>query len=269
MKADLHSHSVYSDGYSTVLELVNHAKDRGIDILALTDHDSVLGCKELLKYDGDGIKLIAGIELSCSHFGETVHIVGLFKNNIIPDNMVEFSTKLLEDRKNRGVLMAQRINEIYNTNIDVDLLVKENKTITRKNIYNYLVKYSNLDIKDIDFMVSKKSKAYVKMKRLTVKEGIDLLHENNAIAILAHPCLIDSEKLSEILEFNFDGIEAKYANKKNDYNYFKNIADCRGFFISAGSDYHGDKTHGDLGDVYLEESEVKLILDKLGMNYGN
>ena len=269
MKADLHSHSVYSDGYSTVLELVNHAKEKGLDILALTDHDSVLGCKELLKLDGNGIKLIAGIELSCSHFGETVHIVGLFKNNIIPDRMYEFSTNLLEQRKNRGIQMAKNINEIYNTNIDVDLLVKENKTITRKNIYNYLVNHSDLDEKDIDFMVSRKSKAYVHMKRLTVQEGIDLLHENNAIAILAHPCLIDPDKLPEILEFNFDGIEAKYANIVNDYNYFKGVADRRGFFVSAGSDYHGDTSHGDLGDVYLEESEVKLVLDKLGMNYGN
>ena len=165
--------------------------------------------------------------------------------------------------------LAKNINEIYNTNIDVDLLVKENKTITRKNIYNYLVNHSDLDEKDIDFMVSRKSKAYVHMKRLTVQEGIDLLHENNAIAILAHPCLIDPDKLPEILEFNFDGIEAKYANIVNDYNYFKGVADRRGFFVSAGSDYHGDTSHGDLGDVYLEESEVKLVLDKLGINYGN
>ena len=270
MKADLHSHSIYSDGYSTIADLVNHAKENKLNILALTDHDSVLGCKEFLSYNSSDLLLLPGIELSCKYEGETVHIVGLFKNKYIPDEMYEFSNTLLEKRRNRGVEMAKKINEIYHTNIDVERLVKENKTITRKNIVNYLTKYSNLSEEDIKFYTSHDSKAYVSMKRFTVKEGLDFLHKNNCICILAHPCLIeDKNKLKEILENDFDGIEAKYANIKNDYEYFKNIAIKKNWLISAGSDYHGDKSHGDLGSVSLDEKEAKLILDKLNIKYDN
>ena len=57
----------------------------------------------------------------------------------------------------------------------------------------------------------------------------------------------------------------KRNNVKNDYDYFKNIADKRGFFVSAGSDYHGDKTHGEIGDVYLDGKEFEPIKRLLGL----
>lgn len=270
MKADLHSHSIYSDGIKTIKELIYHAKENKLNILALTDHDSVLGCKEFLSYNSNDLLLIPGIELSCKYKDERVHIVGLFKNKYIPDEMYEFSNTLLENRRNRGVIMAQKINEIYHTNIDIDLLVKENKTITRKNIVDHLMKYCNLDYDTASEYVSEKSKAYVSMERFSVKDGIDFLHKNNCICIFAHPCLIkDKNKLNEILENDFDGIEAKYANIKNDYEYFKNIAINKNWLISAGSDYHGDFSHGDLGDVSLNLEEAMLILDKLNIKYDN
>ena len=71
--------------------------------------------------------------------------------------------------------------------------------------------------------------------------------------------------MKEILEYPFDGIEAKYANIENDYEHFKKIAEKRGFFISAGSDFHGDTTHGNIGDVYLDEKEFEPIKRLLGL----
>ena len=265
MRADLHSHSIYSDGYSTPKELVAHAKKNGINVLALTDHDSVLGVKEFLECSSENFICLAGIEVSTKYNGDPVHIVGLFKGNNVPQGMYDFSTNLLEDRKKRAIEMALNINRIYGTNIDIDLLKKECKTITRKNIMNHLYNHCNVDYKLAEEYAGCKSPAYVRMKRLSVDEGIDLIHKNNGIAILAHPCLISKENLDYVLSRDFDGIEAKYAHKDNDYEYFKRVADLRGFFISAGSDYHGDSSHGDIGDVYLEEGEIKLILNKLGL----
>ena len=269
MKADFHSHSTYSDGKSNIYELVKRAKEKGLDAFALTDHDTVFGCDEFAKLQAEfNIILIKGIELSCDYNGETVHVVGLFKNNIISEEMYNFSTIQTEQRKNRSINMDKKIKDIYNVDIDIDLLIKENKIITRKNIVNHLIKHNNLSLEEAKFLGSKRSKAYIPSVKIDLKEGLDLLHRNNALAILAHPCLIDNY-LDEIIKMDFDGIEAKYANIKNDYNYFKNIADNRGFFISAGSDYHGDKSHGDIADVYLVDKEVELVLDKLGIKYDN
>ena len=97
MKADLHSHSVYSDGKYTVEELIKHAKENGIDVIALTDHDTVLGDDELEKYGAMyNVKVIKGIELSCRYQGEMIHIVGLFKGNNVPKYMYDLSIKLEE-----------------------------------------------------------------------------------------------------------------------------------------------------------------------------
>ena len=226
MKADLHSHSIYSDGKYTVEELIKRAKEKGIDVLALTDHDTVLGDDELDKYGSMyNVKVIKGIELSCKYYGEMIHVVGLFKWNNVPKYMYDLSIELEEKRKKRAIEMALKIKDIYHLNIYVDKLLEENKLITRKNILDHIMKYNDMDYESASFYVSRKSLAYISSEKYEVSEGIKILHDNNAICILAHPCLIKREESKEELaKLPFDGIEAKYANKCNDYEFFSNLA---------------------------------------------
>ena len=266
MRADLHSHSIYSDGLYDLYNLVKHAKERNIDVLALTDHDTVSGDDDIIKY-GEmlNVKIIKGIELTCEHKGKTVHVVGLFKNNFIPKYMYEFCENKNTARRDRAVLMCNKLKDIYKLKIDLDDLLENNNIITRKNILDHIMKRNNMSYEEAKFYVSHKSLAYIPSVKLETIDGIKLLHENNAIAILAHPCLIsDKDVMNEVVKMPFDGIEAKYANVKNDYELYRNIAIKYNLFISAGSDSHGDSSHGDIGDVYLEDEEVKLVLSKLG-----
>ena len=271
MRADLHSHSIYSDGYSTLHELVKHAKERNIDILALTDHDTLEGDKEFIEYQKEfNMILIKGIELTCKYKGKTVHIVGLFKNNYIPYTLYSFCDNANQRRKDRAILMMNKINEYYGLNLDIDAFVQKCKTITRKNMLNYIMEVKGISYKEAMQYTEHESKAYIPSEKLSVEDGIKLLHDNNALAIFAHPCLMKDWNLAdEIAGLGFDGIEALYSNKANDYDYFKKIADKHNLFVSAGSDYHGDDSHGDVGSVYLEDKEAKLILDKLNIKYGN
>lgn len=267
MKADLHSHSRYSDGKYEIYDLLKYAKERGIDWIALTDHDTVFGNDELTKYSElIDVKVVKGIELSCEYKGTSIHVVGLFRNNYVPDFMYDLSKKLGDKRQARAIIMAERIKEIYDVNIYTDLLVKENKTITRKNILDHILKYNDIDINIAKAFISKKSLAYIPSEKYDVIDGLNLLHNNNALCILAHPCLIEDTKLiEELVKLPFDGIEVKYANEKNDYEYFKKLALNNKLFMSAGSDFHGDSSHGDIGDVYLEDEEVFQVLDMLGL----
>ena len=95
MRIDLHNHTIHSDGVLNEEELILRAKKNNVDVFALTDHDSVFGCKRILelskKYD---IKVILGMELSTLYKGDQVHIVCLFKNNNIPDKMLQFSIEI-------------------------------------------------------------------------------------------------------------------------------------------------------------------------------
>ena len=76
---DLHVHSVYSDGTCSVNEILNIAKQTGISAIALTDHNTVDGVKEILTKSKDfGVEAIGGVEISSLYNGKELHIVALF-----------------------------------------------------------------------------------------------------------------------------------------------------------------------------------------------
>ena len=86
--------------------------------------------------------------------------------------------------------------------------------------------------------------------------------------MLAHPVLLPRNIFNEIILMDFDGIEAKYfSNKEEDTEYFIKVAKERNLIYTAGSDYHVGydfyRGHGCIGDVYLEEKEIEIFLNKL------
>ena len=109
MRIDLHNHTKYSDGIYTPEELINIAIEQNVDCFAITDHDSVFGCDEIQdlskKYN---INVISGMELSTYYKGEPVHIVCLFKDNIVPQKLLEFSI----NKKNESGIIGTTVNVI-------------------------------------------------------------------------------------------------------------------------------------------------------------
>lgn len=266
MKYDLHNHTTYSDGVLSPLELVKRAKMNNVDVFALTDHDSIFGCEEAYLIGKEyNIQVLKGLELSTYHNGESIHIVCLFKNNIIPNSIIEFSKEKLESRKKRAIQMMNNISNIYGLKIDIDSLLKESVIITRANMLRNIAKCNNMTLEEARFYVSDESKAYISATKLSVKDGLDLARRADCLCILAHPCLIKCD-VEEILKYGFDGIEARYPkNKPGDFERFAKLAKKYNLLISAGSDCHGDSTHADIGTSYLDEIEIKPILQKLNL----
>lgn len=267
MKIDLHNHSNYSDGIYSPYELLKIAKSKRIDCLALTDHDSVFGIEEAKKYAIEfNIKLISGIELSTKYNNESVHIIGLFKNDFIPNEIVEFSLKQKEIRKQRAIEMMKNIRDIYHLNIDLDLLLKS-EIITRGNMLQNLLECNKeKTINELEFYVSHKSKAYIEVAYFNTKEGIEFLKRNNCVTIYAHPCLNKKETILEVIKFNVDAIEYKYPkNKKSDTRYFKKLARKNKLLLSAGSDFHGDLKHAMISTSTLEKRYYKKLIERLGI----
>ncbi len=267
MKVDLHNHTTYSDGVLSPSLLIDRAIKNHVDIFAITDHDSVFGCDEIVNLCKDkNVKVIKGMELSTEYKGESIHIITLFKNNIIPNGMLEFSIKNKERRKTRAIKMMENIRDIYHVKINLDKLLKGN-IITRANMMRNIAEENNISYAEAAFYTSKDSKAYIPSTKMTVEEGLKLIREENAIAILAHPCLIKKQELvEEILQFGFDGIETRYANKKNDENHFNLLAEKYHLLKSAGSDCHGDDTHADIGSAVLNKEEFMPIAKILNFN---
>lgn len=272
MRIDLHNHTIHSDGILTEEELVKRAVLNHVDIFALTDHDSVFGddkIEEIAKENG--IRVIKGLELSTYYKGESVHVVCLFKDNVIPKSMWDFSRDLKEKRKQRAIDMMNKIHEIYGLKVNVDKLLKECEVITRANMLNNIAECNNIPREEAQKYISNDSKAYIPSTKMPTSEGVKLAREANCVVIFAHPCLLKhQEYVEEILEYGFDGIEVRYPSVKNDEKKFVEIAKKWNLLISAGSDCHRgaepDGDHGDIGTCTLNEEEFSPIAKLLNFN---
>ncbi len=271
MKIDLHNHSKYSDGLFTPEELIKKAIEQNVDCFALTDHDSVFGCDEIQevskKYD---IKVISGMELSTYYKGEPVHIVCLFKNNIIPEKLLQFSIDKKNERTNRAIKMMTLIRDIYGVKIDIDSLIAESEIITRANMVYNLCKCNGITQAEASKYVNNDSKAYIPSTKMSVDEGLKLAKEAGALTILAHPCLLPKEYVLEIIDKGFDGIEVWYPfNKEGDAEFFTELAIKYNLLKSAGSDFHGDesKKHAMIGTSVLDEELFEPIRERLGLEW--
>ena len=269
MKIDLHNHTNYSDGLYTPKELVDIAIKNGVDCFALTDHDSVFGCEEIQKYANDkNILVINGMELSTEYKNKSVHIICLFKNNIVPKKFIDFSIQKKESRKLRAIKMMEKIRDIYGVKIDLESLIAESEVITRANMLYNIMKCNNISHEEVVKYISNDSKAYIPSTKLSTEEGLNYVKDTDCITILAHPCLLPREYVEEIVKMGVDGIEIRYpANVADDEEYFTYLAKKYNLLKSAGSDFHGDigKEHGIIGTATLNEKEFEPILERLGI----
>ncbi len=260
MKADLHMHSVYSDGKKTVKELVEIAKEKGLTHIALTDHDSVDGVEEFVAVCKENdIEAIKGIELSTYHNDESVHILGYF-NDEIPQSVIEYSKSQFISRHKRAKQYCENLEKIYNVKMDYSKLEDNKGMISRGNLAYLLMSDNDLSEELCRKYLDKDSPAYIEAAKFNTEDGIKLLKKCNAITVVAHPTLLRKNKVEDIVKLGVDGLEGFYPlNKENEHLEFIELAKKYNLIITAGSDYHGkiDKSHKDMGTVYLEKDLFK------------
>ncbi|MGL4850523.1 MAG: PHP domain-containing protein [Clostridium sp.] len=277
LKSEFHAHTTASDGILSPKEVTMRALKNKVSFLAITDHDTISGIDEaILTAEGTSLKIIPGIELSTNFNGESIHVLGFFKDSSYKDK--EF-IQILDSIKNRRVSRAkeivQKLDEHFNIKISLDkILSKDRDVVARPHIAHEIINagydYSFDHI--FDNFIGKDKPAYVPTNKLSTKEGIEILHRFNAIAILAHPVLIKNSNLNEFLPFNLDGIEAiYYQNTKEDEENLKNFAKEHNLLITAGSDCHGnfvcDTRHGDIGEMLMPSEALKNLLTLLNISY--
>ncbi|NYC95120.1 putative metal-dependent phosphoesterase TrpH [Clostridium acetobutylicum] len=100
-----------------------------------------------------------------------------------------------------------------------------------------------------------------------MEEGIKLLKAANAVVVLAHPVLIKKTPIEDFLKLDFDGIEAIYPmNSESDTERFLSLAKIYNKLVTAGSDFHTDDSsdtkHGRIGEIYLDENNIDILLSK-------
>lgn len=253
-RVDLHVHTTGSDGLLSPTEVVKLAKEAGLSGLAITDHDSVSGVEEAIAAgQEEGIRVVPGVELSTLWQGKEIHMLGL--------NIDFRDARLLEKlKKQRGVrqernrMMIEKLNEL-GIAITLDEVMAKKRgegpadNVGRPHIAEVLIDKGVVTTMNeaFDQYLGKDGKAYVTPKRISPIEAIQLIHQSNGKAVIAHPGLYQQDDLiSRLVEEGLDGIEVNHPDHTDeDKQKYMKLAQAYGLMMTAGSDFHGER-HGSM-----------------------
>lgn len=275
MLVDFHMHSVYSDGIKTPKELLRHALDCNVSMMALTDHDEIDGIKALRtaqeQLDPEKtIKFINGCEFSADYKDKSIHILG-YRFDETNKELRDFIEYFKSKREERIDEIIRRCNNAGYFISKDELLKKFPKTQAygRPHIGQLLIDggYAK-DINDVfKDILRKDSPCYVPKVKIEVPYIIDIIHKAGGLAVMAHPKLVTSDEyVVEMLAYDFDGMEV-YHTKHNDDDVkrYKALAKEHNLFITGGSDYHGipGKAPDQFGDYLVSAEDVSEFISLL------
>lgn len=250
IKADLHLHSLFSDGTSTIQQLVACAKQKEMDFIALTDHDNCSGVAEFLRIaKQNNILACSGIEFSASGEKE-VHILG-YNINIANESFNKTILAVLEKRTERINTIIDKLKK-YNINITLN----QKECIGRMHIAKAMVAggyvYSVADA--FNRYLAKGKLAYTPSYRLTPKDAIEAITNAGGRAVLAHPLALQKQYdlqaiLQEFIGYGLSGLEVCYGNyNQEEKSLLLGYANHNNLFATGGSDYHGGNKTTEIGE---------------------
>lgn len=272
IKADLHTHTHYSDGYHNPEELIQKAKAAGLTHLAITDHDNVDAVDEAIDIASRyGIELIPGAEISAEHNGKETHILAYFidhKNSELLDYLKNFR----KERIKRAQKIIDKLNEldIGITMDDVLLQVKGNGSVGRPHIAIAMLEggFINNYYDAFNKYIGDDKPAYAKKPNISTKDAISLINRCGGLSIIAHPGknLRHNNSLFEMIEFGIDGIEVIHpSHSDHDIEYFRDITSQYFLLESGGSDFHGGRINdvSILGRYFVPEIKITAMKNRL------
>ena len=258
-RVDFHMHTTFSDGSYTPEELVAYAKQKNLDTIAITDHDTVSSYDESKRAaDKHGIELIPGIEISCQFEPGTLHILGYFLNPKDP-GLLKNLGDLQRARAERNPQIIQKLNELgVKITMDEVIAVSGGDQVGRPHFAQVLIKKGAVKNNEEAFRkyLGKGAAAYFDKRRLSAKDGIDFIRKAGGLAVVAHPKQLkvsDRAKLIELFRewqgYGLKGVEA-YSSCQDgaEQKFWHALGDELGLIVTGGSDFHGkNKPDVDLG----------------------
>lgn len=267
-KYDLHCHSTASDGVLTPTELVQRAHEQGVNVLALCDHDTVMGIDEAkLEADKLGIELINGVEISTNWEGRGIHIVGLNFDKTHP-KMTALLAEQKSLREKRAVEIGHKLEKAGIPNAYEGAKALANGEVTRAHYARYLVqigKVSNDGQAFKRYLGGGKS-CFVKAEWVDIPTAIDTIHAAGGVAIIAHPMRYNMtgkwirRLIIDFKQWGGDGMEvADSGQTKDQRQYLARLANEYDLAASLGSDFHFPCGWIELGKNLFLPEEVKPI----------
>lgn len=269
-KADLHLHTKHSDGSLSSQELVERAKETGLRIISITDHDNVAAIDEAIAVGKTlGVEVIAGVELSATVGEQDIHILGYFvdhKNDVLLEHLQFFR----HERFKRAERIVEKLNDLR-IPLSIESVLEQAGTaaVGRPHIANALLEEGLTDTYHEAFAryLGYGKPAYEQKYRVSPQAAIELLSSAGGVSFIAHPGTnIDDTVLSELINAGVDGIEVIHPSHSPErVAYYSGIVSEYFLLASGGSDFHGGKRndYDALGKYYIPASQVDLIRHRL------
>lgn len=245
-KVDLHIHSTASDGRYSPQEIVRKAVGLGLEVIALTDHDSVDGIAPALEEARrlNQLQFIPAVEVSTDVPSGEVHVLGYFID-YTSEELATVLERFRNSREGRAQGMVDRLAE-FGIHISWERVreIAGSGTVGRPHIARAMLEKGYIGaIKEaFDKYIARDGPAYVEREKMTPVEAVQLIIRSSGIAVMAHPFFVPEHEamIVELKAAGMAGIEAYYNNYTNeDIGALIALAKNHGLIVTGGSDYHG------------------------------
>ena len=269
-RVELHCHSIFSDGTLTPSELVARAVKNGVDLLTLTDHDSVSGGPELFAAGKEhGLAVRLGIEINCAGEGaaDRVHVLGYGIDPASPG----FQARLAEFRARRTVRASRIVDNLRGLGFAIELAhvtANAHETVGRPHVADALRRLGIVKSRKeaFDRFLVKGKPGFVESMGPSPAEAIALIRDAGGVACVAHPQTAGKETdLDGLVSAGLQGIEVLYSgHTPSQVRAYGDYAASRKLLPVGGSDFHGPGTGREerLGVDY-EDAPAGAVLEVL------
>ncbi|MEV5969227.1 PHP domain-containing protein [Streptomyces sp. NPDC051921] len=258
MRIDLHTHSTASDGTDTPAELVRNAAAAGLDVVALTDHDTTRGYAEAVAALPEGLTLVTGAELSCRLDGVSLHMLAYLFDPEEPALAAEREL-VRDDRVPRARAMVGKLQELgVPVTWEQVARIAGDGSLGRPHVAEALVELGVVPDVSGAFTpewLADGGRAYVEKHELDPIEAIRLVKAAGGVTVFAHPlavkrgeCVPESA-IVRLAEAGLDGIEVDHMDHDEPTRTrLRGLAGELGLLTTGSSDYHGSRKTCALGD---------------------
>ncbi|MEW2394709.1 PHP domain-containing protein [Streptomyces sp. NPDC046862] len=265
MRIDLHCHSTASDGTDTPAELVRNAAAAGLDVVALTDHDTTRGYAEAIAAVPEGLTLVTGAELSCRLDGVSMHMLAYLFDPEESELLAEREL-VRDDRVPRARGMIAKLNELgVPVTWEQVARIAGDGSVGRPHVATALVELGVVptvgDAFTADWLADG-GRAFVEKHETDPFEALRLIKGAGGVAVFAHPAAakrgrtVPESAIAEMAAAGLDGIEVDHMDHEPETRArLRGLAKDLGLLTTGSSDYHGSRKTCVLGE-YTTDPEV-------------
>jgi 3',5'-nucleoside bisphosphate phosphatase len=270
VRIDLHTHSTASDGTDTPAELVRGAAAAGLDVVALTDHDTVSGHEEAARALPAGLTLVTGAELSCRLDGVSLHMLAYLFDPSEPE-LARERELVRDDRVPRARAMVARLRELgVPVTWERVAQIAGDGAVCRPHIATAMVEAGVVPTVSDAFTtewIANDGRAYAEKHELDPFDALRLIKGAGGVAVFAHPlaakrgqCVPESA-IADLAAAGLDGIEADHMDHEPATRArLHGIAADLGLLATGSSDYHGSRKSCRLGEHTTDPAVYEQIV---------